>query len=163
MKKFELLLSDEQDTETEVLRWLAVLLDNRNLRLGSPVEKRGKEYILSRYLPDISDYDYLIGYRADDSYFSFARAFLSNTITVGQLATAMHFGDLGLQYVLKSRRMFEQIRFLEAIPVNGAEYFPKRRKRDERAREKYRRMLEEEAEDGLYLSMLMSREKEQKV
>ena len=163
MKKCELILSDEQNAEPEVLRWLAVLLDNRNLRLGSPVEKRGKEYILSQYLPDLSGYDYLIGYRADDSYFSFARAFLSNTITVGQLSAAMHFGDLGLQYVLKSKEMFEQIRFLEAIPVNGAEYFPKRRKRDETAREKYRRMLEEESEDDLYLSMLMNRKKERKV
>jgi hypothetical protein len=71
----------------------------------------------------------------------------------------MHFADPGLQYVLKSKEMFEQIRFLKAIPVNGAEYFPKRRKRDETAREKYRRMLEEESEDGLYLSMLMNREK----
>ena len=157
MRCFDLTLPDVRNTEPYVLQWLAVLLANRNLRLGSPIEKRGKEYILSQYLPDLSGYDYLVGYRADDSYFSFARAFLSNTITVGQLSAAMHFGELGLQYVLKSRKMFENIRFMEAIPVNGAEYWPRRRKRDETAREKYRKMLEEEAEDGLYLNMLISR------
>ena len=156
MKGFDLTLPDDRNAESNVLQWLAVLLENRNLRLGSPIEKRGKEYILSNYLPDLSGYDYLIGYRADDSYFSFARAFLNNTITVGQLSAAMHFGELGLQYVLKSKRIFKQIRFLEAIPVNGDEYWPRRRKRDETAREKYRKMLEEEAEDGLYLNMLIS-------
>ena len=159
MEHFDLVLADEKNRETEVLQWIAVLLDNRNLRLGSPVEKRGKEYILSQYLPDLSGYDYLVGYRADDSYFSFARAFLSNTITVGQLSAAMHFGDLGSQYVLKSKKMFEKIRFLEAVPVNGAEYYPRRRKRDESARGKYRKMLEEESADGLYLNMLISRDK----
>lgn len=159
MKRFDLILSDAQNAESDVLQWLAVLLNNRNLRLGSPVEKRGRDFILSRYLPDLSRYDYLVGYRADDSYFSFARAFLSNTITIGQLAAAMHFGDLGLQYVLKSKKMFEKIRFLDAIPVNGAEYYPRRRKRDEAAREKYRKMLEDEVADGIYLNMLISREK----
>ena len=82
MKRFDLILSDAQNAESDVLQWLAVLLNNRNLRLGSPVEKRGRDFILSRYLPDLSRYDYLVGYRADDSYFSFARAFLSNTITI---------------------------------------------------------------------------------
>ena len=155
MKHYELILSDLQNMESDVLRWLAVLLSNRNLRLGSPIEKRGKEFILAHYLPDLDDY--LIGYRADDSYFSFARAFLSNTITIGQLSAAMQFGDLGLQYVLKSKRMYERLRFLEAIPVDGAKYYPRRRKRDEEAREKYRKMLEDEAADGIYLHMLMNR------
>lgn len=155
MLRFDLILSEEQDSSVQILQWLAVLLDNRNIRLGSPVERRGKEYILTHFLPDLSDADYLIGYRADDSYFSFARAFLSNTITLGQLSRAMFFGELGLQYVIKSRRMFERIHFLEAIPVNGKLYYPKRRSRDLAARERYRKMLEQESEDGFYLNQIM--------
>ncbi len=141
--------------ERLVLQWMAVLLDNRSVRLGSPVEKKGKEYLLSRFLPDISKYDYLIGYRADDSYFSYARAFLSNTLTVGQLSAAMRLGDLGLQYVIRSSRMFERIRFREAVSVDGRIYYPRRMQRDQAARQKFRSMLEEDMERGLYLSDLM--------
>lgn len=141
--------------EIIVLRWMALLLDNRAIRLGSPVERRGKEYLLSLFLPDISKYDFLIGYRADDSYFSYARAFLSNTLTIGQLSAAMRLGDLGLQYVIRSQRMFDRIRFLEAVPVDGGVYFPRRMQRDQAARQKFRRMLEEDAEGGRHLSDLM--------
>lgn len=135
--------------ERLVLQWMAVLLDNRSVRLGSPVEKKGKEYLLSRFLPDISKYDYLIGYRADDSYFSYARAFLSNTLTVGQLSAAMRLGDLGLQYVIRSSRMFERIRFCEAVSVDGRIYYPRRMQRDQAARQKFRSMLEEDMEASL--------------
>ena len=155
MLRFDLILSEQKDSSAQILQWLAVLLANRNIRLGSPVEKRGREYILAHFLPDLSDADFLVGYRADDSYFSFARAFLSNTITLGQLSHAMFFGELGLQYVIKSRRMFTRIHFLEAVPVDGELYYPKRRKRDLAAREKYRKMLEQESEDGFYLNQIM--------
>ena len=141
--------------EQMILQWMALLVDNRAIRLGSPVERRGKEYLTSHFLPDISKYDCLIGYRADDSYFSYARAFLSNTLTVSQLSAAMRLGDLGLQYVIRSPRMFDRIRFLEAVPVDGNVYFPKRIQRDQSARQKFRRMLEEGAEEGRYLSDLM--------
>ena len=141
--------------ERMILQWMALLVDNRAIRLGSPVERRGKEYLVSRFLPDISKYDCLIGYRADDSYFSYARAFLSNTLTICQLSAAMRLGNLGHQYVIRSPRMFDRIRFLEAVPVDGGVYFPKRMQRDQSARKEFRRMLEEEAGEGRYLSDLM--------
>ena len=141
--------------ERMILQWMALLVDNRAIRLGSPVERRGKEYLVSRFLPDISKYDCLIGYRADDSYFSYARAFLSNTLTIGQLSAAMRLGNLGLQYVIRSPRMFDRIRFLEAVPVDGGVYFPKRMQRDQSARKEFRRMLDQEAGEGRYLSDLM--------
>ena len=141
--------------EQVILQWMTILVDNRAIRLGSPVERQGKKYLISRFLPDISKYDYLIGYRADDSYFSYARAFLSNTLTIGQLSAAMRLGNLGLQYVIRSPRMFDRIRFLEAVPIDGGVYFPKRIQRDQSARKEFRRMLDEEAGEGRYLSDLM--------
>ena len=141
--------------ERMILQWMALLVDNRAIRLGSPVERRGKEYLVSRFLPDISKYDCLIGYRADDSYFSYARAFLSNTLTICQLSAAMRLGNLGHQYVIRSPRMFDRIRFLEAVPVDGGVYFPKRMQRDQSARKEFRRMLDQEAGEGRYLSDLM--------
>ena len=145
--------------ERMILQWMALLVDNRAIRLGIPVERRGKEYLVSRFLPDISKYDCLIGYRADDSYFSYARAFLSNTLTICQLSAAMRLGNLGHQYVIRSPRMFDRIRFLEAVPVDGGVYFPKRMQRDQSARKEFRRMLEEEAGEGRYLSDLMRENK----
>ena len=145
--------------ERMILQWMAFLVDNRAIRLGSPVERRGKEYLVSRFLPDISKYDCLIGYRADDSYFSYARAFLSNTLTICQLSAAMRLGNLGHQYVIRSPRMFDRIRFLEAVPVDGGVYFPKRMQRDQSARKEFRRMLDQEAGEGRYLSDLMRENK----
>ena len=52
----------------------------------------------------MGEYDVIIGYRADDSYFSFAKDFINNTISVEQLAEAMRLGELGIQIVLKSER-----------------------------------------------------------
>lgn len=140
-----------------ILRWLSLLVNYRHLRLGSPVERKGRDYLISRYLPDLTDVDCILGYRADDSYFSFARAFLSNTTTLGQLALAMYLGDLGLQYAIRSARMFDRLKFGGAEPVDGSMYYPMRIHRDHAAREKYRKLLEEEASDGLYLSDLMRR------
>ena len=71
------------------------------------------------------------------------------------LSAAMRLGNLGLQYVIRSPRMFDRIRFLEAVPVDGGVYFPKRMQRDQSARKEFRRMLDEEAGEGRYLSDLM--------
>ena len=55
--------------------------------------------------------------------------------------------------------MFDRIHFLEAVSVDGGIYFPKRMQRDWTARQKFRRMLEEDAEGGRYLSDLMRENK----
>lgn len=149
---------DSFESSQLILNWMALLVANRKIRISSPVEKRGREYLLSRFLPEIGKYDYLVGYRADDSYFSYARAFLSNTLTIGQLSAAMHLGNLGLQYVIRSRRMFERVHFLGAVPVDGSIYYPKRMERDHLARRQFQEMLEDVDKNGLYLSDLMRKE-----
>ena len=53
----------------------------------------------------------MIGYRADDSYFSFAEDFVSNTISLRDLNMAMQLGTLGEQIVLLSKRSFGHIEF----------------------------------------------------
>ena len=46
------------------------------------------------FLPDISEYDVIIGYRADDSYFAFAQDFVAGVISMQKLAEAMRLGKL---------------------------------------------------------------------
>ena len=94
-------LSSEEYT---ILHWLALLMENRRFRVSTPVMRRGVQWLKEYFLVDISEYDLVIGYRADDSYFSFARAFISNEISLNQLNYAMRLGKLGEQYVLKNEK-----------------------------------------------------------
>ena len=41
-----------------VLNWLAILLENRQPTLSSPIEKRGREYLLQNFLPEYKSYYY---------------------------------------------------------------------------------------------------------
>lgn len=66
--------------------------------------------MLDNCLIDISPYDVIRGYRADDSYFSFARQFVNGMISLRQLQRIMFLGDLGIQYALMSERAFSAIR-----------------------------------------------------
>ena len=99
-----------------ILNWLAILMLHRKGRLSAPIAKQGREYLIQNFLPDFQNFDAIIGYRADDSYFSFARAFVTNTISLKQLGSAMRLGKLGEQFVLKSPKAFEVIRFMRITP-----------------------------------------------
>ena len=102
--------------EYTILHWLAMLMKHRKVRLSTPVMKRGREWLIEHFLPDTKEYDVIIGYRADDSYFSFARAFVNNEISLNQLSYAMRLGKLGEQVVLKSKKAFEFIRDSITVP-----------------------------------------------
>ena len=117
-----------------VLNWLAVLVSYREIRLHAPVMRRGAEWLLATHMVDLKPYDVVIGWRADDSYFSFARAFLSNTITIAQLERAMRLGKLGEQIVLRSQNAFAALRFVSAEPVPWDVWNVRRRNRDLAAR-----------------------------
>ncbi|MDR1061455.1 MAG: DUF3990 domain-containing protein [Clostridiales bacterium] len=80
-----------------------------------------------------------IGYRADDSYFSFANAFLNNALSMEQLERAMHLGRLGEQTVLKSQKAFGRIRFVRSESAEREIYYPKKSARDRDARLSFRR------------------------
>ena len=124
-------------TPYHILNWLAILLKNRTFVLSQGLPTEAKAYLLENFLPDYEQYDLIIGYRADDSYFSFANAFLNNTISLEQLRKAMYLGKLGEQVVLKSEKAFLEIVFKESIPVDSSLYYPKRQARDRQAREDY--------------------------
>ena len=123
--------------EFNILNWLAILLTNRSFDITSPVGNNAREFILSRFMPDITDVDVMIGYRADDSYFSFAEDFVNNTISLRDLSFAMQLGTLGEQVVLLSERSFGQIEFKGYEIADYREYYYMRAKRDGQAREAY--------------------------
>ena len=85
-----------------------------------------------------SDYDVIIGYRADDSYFSFAQDFVAGTISLSKLSEAMRLGKLGEQIAFKSKESYSHIKFLGSEQVDPAIYFEKKSDRDREARRAYR-------------------------
>ncbi len=101
-----------------VLYWITLLMNNRvlssSLKENYP---RELEYLKKNYLIDISEYDIIIGYRADDSYFHFPEAFVRSEITLESLNEIFKAGKLGKQYVIKSNRALKLLKFVNYIEV----------------------------------------------
>lgn len=142
-----------------ILNWLALLAKNRTYWQNGSISFNAKKYIEDNFLIDISEYDVVIGYRADDSYFSFAQDFVSGVISLNQLSQAMRLGSLGEQVVLISERSFDRIKFIDNTLASSSEYYYKRAKRDSLARKDYIRIREEEADiNELYMLDIMREE-----
>ncbi len=137
--------------EYNILNWLAILMQNRKVSLYSAIAKQGRDYLINNFLPNYQDYDIIIGYRADDSYFLFARAFVSNEISLKQLNYAMKLGKLGEQVVLKSKKAFETIKFIDYTLADSSNYYVKRKIRDNKARLDYQKHLEKDDIEGIYI------------
>jgi len=124
--------------EYNILNWLALLLQNRYFRISNDVAGNAKAYLISKFLPDVQDVDVIVGYRADDSYFSFANSFLNSLLSLDQLENAMYLGELGEQTVIISEKAFSQIHFEGFQPADRKIYYPKRIARDRDARQAYK-------------------------
>ncbi len=126
------------DNNHTVLNWIAVLLRHRTLTLDSEIAVDAKNYIIEQYSIDTSEYDVIVGYRADDSYFRYAESFVENGLSLRSLNRALHLGKLGEQTVLISEKAYGQIKFIDAEPVDRTVYYPKFVARDTKAREAYK-------------------------
>ena len=122
-----------------ILNWLFVLLENRQFRISGDIATQAKEYIFDNFAIDYKKYDVIKGYRADDAYFSFANAFLNNTISVSQLEKAMILGKLGEQVVAISQKAFDAFDFMEATVAPNKMYLPKKMARDSAARDEFKK------------------------
>ena len=141
--------------EYTILHWLALLMSYRKIKITTPVMKRGTEWLKEHFLVNLEEYDVVIGYRADDSYFSFARAFVNNEISLKQLNYAMQLGKLGEQFVLKTEKAFEAIKYIGHQSADNTIYYARRKARDEEARTAFMAELEREDMNGLYMRDLI--------
>lgn len=130
---------DMDNGEYNILNWLTILLQNRTFKLSSDIAVAAKNYLQKNFSVPYDSYDVIKGYRADDSYFSFATAFLNNSLSLGSLERAMYLGELGEQIVLKSKKAFAEIVFEGQVPAEKEIYYPKKLARDTKAREVYRK------------------------
>lgn len=147
----ELTVLNLSSEEYTILHWLALLMTYRKIKLTTPVMRRGAEWLKEHFLIDIELYDVIVGYRADDSYFSFARAFVNNEISLKQLSYAMRLGKLGEQFVLKTEKAFEAIKYVGHQTADNTIYYARRKARDDEARAAFTAELEREDMDGLYI------------
>ena len=118
----------------DVLFWTALLMHNRelsdDLRNNYPLELK---YLEENYLINVKEYDVVIGYRADDSYFHFPEAFVRSEITLESLNKIFHAGELGKQYVIISQRAFNLLKFIdyeEAFEQSREDYYKRKRGAD---------------------------------
>ena len=137
-----------------ILNWIAVLVAHRRFSIKTPVARRAKSYLIDNFGVNVNAYDLITGYRADDSYFDYAEAFLNNAITVEQLSCAMRLGKLGEQIVVKSKFAFSKIKYEGFEAAEKDTYYVLRKARGDDANQAYLNILEEEA-DGLYIQEIM--------
>lgn len=133
----QLSILDLNDEHFTFLHWLAVLLENRRFTVNTPLAVEAKEYILHNFHVNYQDYDVIVGYRADDSYFAFAQDFLSGMISYRQLSNAMKFGNLGQQFVLKSKKAFSLLKYVDNHYADADTWFAQKESRDKLARREY--------------------------
>ena len=125
------------------------------------IAEEGKRYLKEHFLLDISEYDVIIGYRADDSYFSFAQDFVAGVISLQKLSEAMQLGKLGEQIVLKSPQAFEKIQYVKSEPVDMQAYYIKKIERERAARKEYRMSKRQKADlNELFILDIMREEME---
>ncbi len=89
------------------------------------------------FYKDLSEYDVIVGWRADDSYFRYAQDFLNGVIYRSTLEEAIRLGNLGIQYFIQSKKAFAEINRVSE-PVEVEEYYRNKYvNRDRIARNEY--------------------------
>lgn len=136
-----LLVCNLSEEPYNILNWLAVLTRHRSYWQKGSIAEEAKMFLQEHFYVDVSKFDVIIGYRADDSYFSYAQSFVGNALPLRSLNKALRLGKLGSQTVLISERAFEHIEFTGAEAVDREIYYPRFLTRDTTARNTYQQEI----------------------
>lgn len=154
-----LTILDLNDSKYTFLHWLTILLKNRTFDMPSILARDAKEYLIKNFSVSLDNVDIVIGYRADDSYFSYAQDFINGTISYRQLCNAMKLGKLGQQFVLISKATFDSIKFIDHEIAKASELYPKKELRDRMARSEYFDVERNKRQKGdLYITAILDEE-----
>ena len=109
-----------------VLNWIAILMHFRTIKKTfKENHKKELKYLEDNYYIDVSEYDLVIGYRADDSYFEFPLLFVDNKLRLETLTEIYELGHLGVQYAVVSKKAFSRLKYqkyIDAEPIYKDKY-----------------------------------------
>ena len=106
-----------------VLHWVAILMHFRHLSEDFvDSHKRELDYLERHYYIDVTKYDVVIGFRADDSYFKFPSLFVNNELRLEALEEIYMLGYLGVQYALISEKAYKRLKFIKSEIVEPIFY-----------------------------------------
>lgn len=144
---------DLNSSEYTILTWLAILAKYRTYWENGNISREAKDYLQKNFFVSPEKYDIVRGYRADDSYFTFAKSFVSNGISLEQLKKAMYLGALGEQIVLKSKKAFSQITYTGSLMAKSDKYTKWAQERDKDARIMYRQLSRDSSySEGIFMA-----------
>ena len=98
-----------------VLNWMAILMHFRELDSSFIKNNQLTLEWLQKYYINVDDYDVIVGFRADDSYFRFPLRFISNDLSFDDLEDVFLSGQLGIQYAFVSERSIKLLNFKNVI------------------------------------------------
>ena len=114
---------DLTNEKYSVLNWMAILMHFRDISLANRELYAKRFSFLEKYFYiDVTNYDIVIGYRADDAYFKFPMLFIQNELSIDKLEEIYKLGNLGKQVVLISEKAFSKIKFIDSKPVEKGYY-----------------------------------------
>lgn len=139
-------------SKMDMLYSLALLAERR---YESDEPKRRKERRLSfvkKYYTDLTKYDIVVGWRADDKYFNFLKNFLRGDMSVGATRKAFSLGELGLQIVVLSEEAYRQLTFVKRHKISGDNYKEHRSSYHNKINKANKILLElQDMDDGPYI------------
>lgn len=133
-----------------VLTWLATLAKHRSAGTSKKYRVNVQKLIDKYYKSEIEDYDVIVGYRADDSFFKFAKQAIRGEVDISLLEEIMKQGKLGYQVFLQSSKAFEKIKEVDMCKegyyreVDFEKYSNLYNSRDGKAREYVENLIESE-------------------
>ena len=126
----------------DVLCWLAELMKHRDASDSKRYRVLSEKFI-AKYGLNTSECDVLKGWRANASYFFIAKEFVRDNVDVDILEELLSLGGLGIQYCIKLKLAYSQLRELPdgLVNVDYAEFNDKYNQRDVAARKNMRDLV----------------------
>lgn len=140
--------------DEDILVWLTILISHRFSKDERDRYKKEIEWLEKNYLIDLSKYDVIIGYRADDSYFLYSRDFVGNELSLEILKDAMKLGKLDIQIMLRSKKAFQKIKYLNSFIIPHSDEYELFRNK---TKIEYLKLKKEDDVNNTYLRDIMRR------
>ncbi len=134
LTNLNVLYLDKKDT----LSWVAITSKFRGVNISEFDDNAiYLKVLMEKYFIDLTPYDVIVGYRADDRFFDFIKRFVDNNMTIDRLEFSISNGGLGLQYALRTQKALDAIKFVKSEKVKSSVYSKKKISRDKMALRRY--------------------------